>query len=52
MDEPAHDGVIRGREIELVDATGRVRILMAVINDEPFIDFLDPNGCPRISIRL
>ena len=52
MGEAADDGVIRGREIELVDTKGRVRILLAVVNDEPFLDFLDPNGFPRISVRL
>src|ERR1700736_4253991 len=46
------DGVIRAREIELTDSSGRVRILLAVVNDEPFLDFLDPDGYPRISIRL
>jgi len=46
------DGIIRGRGIELTDSNGRLRISLAVHNDEPSIEVIDPDGFPRISIRL
>jgi len=52
MDESAKDGIVRARQIELTDGKGRLRILLSVINDDPYLDFMDRDGLPRISIRL